>query len=207
MDYTGYKFGMLTVLRRADDRIMPSGKHEIMYECVCNCGNVKTVRISSLKNGNTKSCGCYRAKSSSDRRTKHGASQEKIYRVWRTMKDRCESPTNKSYYLYGGRGIKVCEEWHDSAVFIAWAKENGYVEGTTLDRIDSNKDYCPENCRWVDRTTQNNNTSRNHMITFNGKTQTMAEWSRETGISYHAIKSRLNKYHWSVEDALTKPVT
>ncbi len=204
MTLDNMRFGRLTVLYRTADRVLPSGKHEVMYECVCDCGNHKAVRLSSLRNGNTKSCGCYRNECSSARRTRHGMSDSKLYGVWNSMKDRCESISNRSYPLYGGRGIKVCSDWHDASVFIQWALSNGYREGLTLDRIDGNGDYCPDNCRWVDHIVQNNNTSRNHLLFHDGRSQTIAEWSRETGIPYGTIKSRVNKYGWSADDALNR---
>lgn len=124
------------------------------------------------------------------------------------MISRCEDPKNKSYYNYGVKGISVCEEWHSVSVFAEWAYNNGYKEneGLSIERLDSSKGYCPENCVWADRKTQNNHTSRNHMITFNGETKTMAQWSEDTGISYAALKTRLNRRGWSVERALTTPV-
>lgn len=122
------------------------------------------------------------------------------------MLERCENKNNRSYYLYGGKGIDVCEEWHDFMLFYEWAMNNGYDDSLTIDRIDNSKDYCPGNCRWTDRKAQNNNTSRNHLMTLNGETKTMAQWAEETGISYTAIKSRVNKHGWSDEKALTTPV-
>lgn len=203
----GKKFGRLTVLERADDYMAKSGKREAAVLCKCDCGNTKRLRASVLKNGNTRSCGCYRREASSMRNSTHGLSHSRIWNTWCLMIERCERENNKSYKNYGAKGIRVCDEWHKFENFVAWAMTNGYDETLTIDRVDSSKDYCPENCRWADRKTQNNNTSRNHWITFDGQTKTMAQWSEITGISYAAIKSRLNKHGWSVERALTTPVT
>ena len=202
----GKKFGRLLVLDRADDYIAKSGWRERAVLCQCDCGTVKRLRASVVSSGNTKSCGCYRKEVSSAKAKTHGLSNSRIHRTWSLMKDRCERVGSKSYKNYGAKGIKVCDEWHDFAVFADWAFENGYDDTLTIDRIDSSKNYCPSNCRWVDRKVQNNNTSRNHRITYNGETKTMAQWSEITGISYAAIKSRLNKHGWSVERALTTPV-
>lgn len=134
----------------------------------------------------------------------HGQWKKKIYAVWRDMKQRCSNPNNKSFKNYGGRGIKVCDDWIEAKNFIDWAYANGYDETLTLDRIDSDKDYCPSNCRWVTMKVQQNNKRNNHFITFNGKTKTIKEWSEETGISNETIRRRI-EYGWEVEAALYEP--
>lgn len=202
----GKKFGRLTVLERVDDYVAESGRRDAAVLCRCDCGNVKRLRASVLKNGNTRSCGCYRKEVSSVRNSTHGLSHSRIWNIWNCMIERCEQKKNKSYKNYGAKGICVCDEWHKFENFVAWAMTNGYDENLTIDRIDSTKNYCPENCRWADRKTQNNNTSRNHLITFNGETKTMAQWSEETGISYAALKCRINRRGWSIERALTTSV-
>lgn len=118
-------------------------------------------------------------------RTKH-------YRVWCAMKERCNNPHNKRYPRYGGRGIKVCKEWSESyAEFRRWSEENGYQEGLTIDRINTDGNYEPTNCRWVSRFVQNRNYSRNHFITYNGETLCIADWSEKTGIKRATILWRL----------------
>lgn len=203
----GLKFGRLLVLERAEDYVASSGRHEVAVLCQCDCGNIKRIRASVLKNGSTKSCGCYKREVTVARTRTHGLTRSRIRKTWCSMIRRCENSTDKSYRNYGGRGIRVCDEWHDLETFVAWAYENGYSDDLTIDRIDSSGDYCPENCRWVDRKTQNNNTRRNHLITFNGETKTMAQWSESTGISYAAIKTRINRCGWTPERALTTPVS
>lgn len=207
-DLSKIKFGRLTVLNKDADRILPSGRRESMWLCKCDCGNIKSVRGASLVSGNTSSCGCLRREKSSSRmsaRRTHGFGGTKIYKIWQSMLRRCEVESSKSFKNYGALGVRVCDEWHSVDVFCNWAISNGYLEGLTLERIDNQLGYCPDNCIWADRFVQNNHTSRNHTITFNGETLTMAQWSRRTGISYDAIKARLNKYGWSVEKALTTP--
>lgn len=204
-DLSGQRFGRLVVIEQSEDRILPSGKKEAMFKCRCDCGNEKNIRSTSLKNGNTISCGCYRSECSRSRVAIHGMSNTRLHNTWKSMLERCYNKNNKSYRNYGAKGIVVCDEWKEFKPFADWALKNGYDDTLTIDRIDSKKNYCPENCRWCDRKTQNNNTSRNHYITYKGKTQTMAQWAEETGISYNAIKSRLNKHHWSVERALETP--
>lgn len=108
----------------------------------------------------------------------HGKRKTKLYRVWCSMKERCNNPHNKSYKNYGGKGISVCEEWSKNfSSFALWAEENGYAEGLTIDRIDGKKGYSPENCRWVTVAEQNRNYSRNHFITYNGETKCLADWA------------------------------
>ena len=134
----------------------------------------------------------------------HNKSNERVYRIWKSMKKRCENPNYKWYANYGGRGIRVCDEWQKFEPFYEWATSNGYAENLTIDRIDVNGNYEPNNCRWVDMTTQSNNKRTNRNITFNNETHTMKEWSEILGIKYSTLESRLNKHKWSVEKAFTK---
>ena len=136
----------------------------------------------------------------------HGRSKERIYGIWSDMKRRCNNPQNKRYERYGGRGIKVCEEWlHNFQAFYDWAMANGYREDLTIERRNIDDNYCPQNCEWVTWKQQQRNTSRSRFITANGETKTMAEWAEETGISSDVIKDRLNKLGWSEQEAVTIP--
>ena len=123
--------------------------------------------------------------------------------IWRAMINRCTDPRNISYKYYGGKGVSVCDEWVDDyEKFERWAFGNGYKSDLTIDRIDSNKGYCPDNCRWATKKQQQNNTSYNRKITFSGTTHSMKEWSELTGIGYYALYNRMRR-GWSVERALT----
>lgn len=135
----------------------------------------------------------------------HGETNTRVHKIWSSMHERCERKSHEHFDCYGGRGIKVCEEWNDYGKFREWALNNGYKENLTLDRIDVNGDYCPENCRWADWTTQQNNKRNNHNLTYRGQTKTIAEWSRVTGINKTTIRARLIS-GWCVEDVLNKPV-
>ena len=125
---------------------------------------------------------------------KHPEHQDRLYNVWCAMKERCYNPRNKSYERYGARGISVCEEWRkDFSVFAEWAESHGYEYGLTIDRIDGNGNYCPENCRWVTPAQQNRNYSRNHMITYNGETKCLADWADQYGINRATMYLRIKR--------------
>ena len=176
------------------------------WKCKCSCGNEKIILGKDLRNGHINSCGCLRVETSRKRMTTHGATYSRLYNIWCTMKQRCEHPIKEKHVKdYKNRGITVCAEWHDFAVFQKWAFENGYKDNLSIDRIDNNKGYYPENCRWADNITQANNKRNNVLITYNNKTQTIAQWARELGIKYNCLDERLRK-GWSIEKAFTKPI-
>ena len=132
----------------------------------------------------------------------HGGRYTRLYNIWLNMKQRCSNPKASHYEYYGGKGVSVCEEWEKSfSAFRDWALAHGYEDGLTIDRIESDKDYCPENCRWVTHLKQMSNTSRNVMLTYQGETHSLSEWSRIVGVPYGTLKSRL-RYGWSVERML-----
>ena len=192
------KFGRLTVIEFHERK----GKN-YYWKCQCECGNTRIVQPSRLINGTTVSCGCYNREVI----TKHGLDGNKIYHVFNSMKSRCYSQKNKSYPVYGGRGIKICEEWlNDVTVFHKWAIENGYKEGLTIDRIDVNGDYEPNNCRWITHKEQSYNLRSNKYITYNGRTQTICQWADELNIQRATLCHRIYVAKWSIEKALTTPV-
>ena len=138
------------------------------YLCQCDCGNFKIVSNHSLKSGNTKSCGCLHKEiliqRNKDNRIHH-PENERLLRIWRAMLHRCDKETDEHYDYYGGRGIKVCDDWRDFEIFQKWALANGYADNLTIDRLDGNKDYCPENCSWATMTVQNNHKSDTKWLT------------------------------------------
>lgn len=200
-DLSGQKFGKLEVISRADDYVSPKGYVAVNWLCNCECGNTTIVRGCNLKSGASTSCGCERIENP-NRRT-HGGKHTRLYKIWKSMRTRCNNPNDANYVYYGGRGISICEDWSNFVNFRKWANENGYTDSLTIDRIDYDGNYCPDNCRWTDATTQANNSRHNHMLEYNGETHTLAEWARITGISYHKLKDRINKCGWDVERALT----
>ena len=200
-DITGMKFGRLTVLRLSHK----DKRQECYWLCKCECGNEKTVSGNKLRSGNTKSCGCMQKEFLDGRlRRKHGLTNSKLYATWENMKHRCGDPKNWMYPNYGGRGIKVCEEWLDSSIFIEWALSHGYKEGLTIERIDVNGNYEPSNCKWIELKEQYLNRTDSHLLTAFGKTQTLKEWAEETGLNYNTIERRINKYGWDAERAITE---
>lgn len=188
-DLNGLKFHKLTVIK-------PIGlnKHrKMVWLCKCDCGNETNVISAHLKNGNTKSCGCYHIQQTIKGSTTHGKKHTKLYGVWIKMKSRCKKPNDPMYKYYGNKGISVHDVWNDFENFYSWSIENGYSEGLSIDRIDSNGDYEPNNCRWADIKTQNNNKSNNVIIELNGIRKTLAEWSEYFGINYKLVKDRYHK--------------
>lgn len=153
-DLTGQRFGKLVVLSYAGK---DKNRHSL-WLCRCDCGTEKIISSTALMSGQ-KSCGCEGARTTlSQRMTKHGMYKSRIYDIWHCMKDRCYREKNSKYHLYGGRGIKVCDEWKNNFVaFYEWAMENGYNDNLTLDRIDCDGNYEPANCRWATVTEQNRN--------------------------------------------------
>ena len=202
----GQKFGKRTVIGFGVPIIRKDGRKKTAFVCRCDCGNEVVVAGSNLKNGNTQSCGCTRREKIGAFNRSHGKSHTRLYAIWCRMKQRCTNPKTNEYGFYGGRGIKVCDEWANSFdAFESWALNAGYDDSLTIDRIDTDLSYTPENCRWVSRKEQSNNKRDNHKLTFDGKTQTISMWAEETGIDRRAITQRL-KRGWSVEDALTRPI-
>lgn len=137
----------------------------------------------------------------------HHKQPARLYRIWANMKNRCYNPNAENYRFYGGRGIGVCESWrNDYIAFRDWALSNGYEDRLTLDRIDNNGNYGPTNCRWETLINQCNNTRKNHRLTYQGETHTVAEWARIIGMDCGTLERRVNAYGWSVEKALTTEV-
>ena len=207
-DITGKRFGRLIAIE-------PVGKvkhgETTEWLCRCDCGNLTITKGQYLRGGNTKSCGCLQKELAAERmrqrETKHGECRTRLYRIWVNMKNRCNCPNNTHYECYGGRGIKVCKDWMESYEnFKNWAINNGYSDTLTLDRIDVNKDYYPENCRWVTRHEQALNRRTTYQITYKGETKTFFEWSQIVGIDSKTLRSRVTERNWSVEEAFTTPL-
>lgn len=185
----GTTFGRLTVIDHAES----DSRGHSRWVCECVCGNRVVIQGTNLKRGLTTSCGCRRVEVATEHVQTHGMFGTPIYSTWAHMLQRCENPHNKLYHRYGGRGITVCDEWRDFENFHQWAVENGYDPDLTIDRIDNDSGYYPENCRWADRTTQSNNTSQNRRIPYCGMTKTIAEWARLFEMDYGTLYRRIKK--------------
>lgn len=193
----GEKYGKLVVL----EKVGMNKNHQSLYLCQCECGNTTIVTKSNLRSGSVKSCGCLKHEG------KHGLSNTPIYNTWRDMKIRCYNEKSPSYKNYGGRGITVYSEWLDDfTTFYNWSINNGYKKGLSIDRINVNGNYEPNNCRWVTRKEQANNKRNNILITYNNETHNISEWGNITGINQARIRERIVKLKWTVEKALTTPI-
>lgn len=180
--------------------------------CRCDCGNIKLVKPIQWERGIVKSCGCL-AKSL---KLEHSEDLDRLRRIHNGMIQRCHNPNAHAYKYYGGRGISVCEEWrNDRAAFISWSLNNGYAEDLTIDRIDNDGNYTPENCRWADRKVQAKNQRRENIIppvskpyktwTIDGVTKLRKEWCKEYGVSYNMVMYRVSHKGMNIKEALTTP--
>lgn len=189
IDLTGKDFGFLHV--NFFDVEASKRERKSLWNCTCVCGNTKNCEAYSLRNGKTVSCGCRRT----DRpHITHGKTNTILYRKWRGMKDRCYNVNAPQYHYYGGRGITVCDEWKDDfESFYTWAIKNGYQDGLSIDRIDNNGNYSPDNCRWATRSMQARNKRDTVMVSVNGETKSLADWSDISGIHISALRERYRK--------------
>jgi hypothetical protein len=191
----GQRFGRLVVVSLAER----NRHHQPQWLCQCDCGQSVIIRGCSLTSQNTRSCGCLLR----EVKVKHGMSQSPTYQSWSNMIARCTYPNDSEWQRYGGRGIKVGERWLNFENFLLDMGQR--PEGTTLDRLDPNADYCSQNCRWATPTEQANNRRNSHFLTFDGVTKTLSEWATVLGINRTTLSYRL-KMGWSLEQAFTQPV-
>ena len=203
IDLTGQRFNRLIVIEPSRTK---NGKYA--WKCLCDCGNYTIAVGAQLKNGNTKSCGCYKNDIARKRFMKHGLSRTKLFHVYQGMHSRCENKKSRMYKHYGGRGVSVCEEWSGEAGvvnFCEWSMDNGYEEGLQIDRIDNDGNYEPSNCRWV--TCQENlmNKSNTLFYEYNGNKKTLQDWAIVSNIPYKRLRARIKECGWSFEKAITTP--
>ena len=199
----GDRYGKLVVISAPFSVKSPSGQLKRKVICKCDCGLEKEYFLDLLRRGHTKSCGCYNIEQLSKNKKKHGLYGSRIYCIYRAMLDRCYNQKAKRYQDYGGRGITVCEEWRDNVEsFKEWAFNNGYKENLTIDRIDNNGIYEPNNCRWTTMKEQSNNRRNTKKYTLYGKTKTLSQWCEIYSKKYELVKRRI-KIGWSLEKALT----
>lgn len=199
MDLVGQRYGRLVVIEFSHCR-----NKKRFWKCRCDCGNEVVVSRMQLRNGDTKSCGCLHKERSSEngkKNKKHGWSKHSLFNVHQGMIRRCEDFACKSYGYYGGRGIKVCNEWHDIETFVEWAMNNDYKKGLEIDRIDNNGHYEPSNCRWVTHKENGNNKRNNHIIEVNGEKLTISQAADKYNVDRRTIHQRI-RYGYKGEDLI-----
>jgi len=204
-DLTGNKFGRLLVISKAPSK----GKNSV-WHCLCDCGKEVDVRADCLMSGASQSCGCLCREKSGERvkqikpHTIHGKSNTRLWAIWMGMKARCYNPNVEKFKNYGSRGIKICDGWlSDFKSFYDWAVENGYDDSLSIERINVDGDYCPDNCTWIPMSEQRLNKTNSHFVTINGETKILHEWLKITGVPPWVFYKRVND-GWPEELAATK---
>lgn len=196
----GDRYGLLTVI----DGPIKDGR--IWWLCRCACGTEKQVRQDHMRSQRVISCGCHQKRRTSEVSKIHGMKNTRIYTCWRNMKTRCYNPNFIGFDRYGGRGIRVCEEWQEFLPFYEWAMANGYKDDLSIDRIDNDGNYCPQNCRWATTKGQALNRSSNCLIEYKGVRRHISEWDKMIGSKKSGrVRARLNA-GWSIEEAVTKQI-
>lgn len=199
--YIGKVYGRITLVERED--VKGSRK----YIGLCECGNLKSYYLGNLKSGRTKSCGCFYDEARKDANATHRKTGTRLYRIYNNMKTRCYNKKTPNYSRYGGKGVRVCDEWlEDFTIFYDWAINNGYKKHLTIDRIDSNGNYEPSNCRWVDYAIQSHNRDYSWNIEINGITKNAKEWCEINEVNYKTAHSR-KMDGWSDIDCVSKKPT
>lgn len=200
-DISGQRFTRLTAIK-----YVGNDRHGCaLWLCKCDCGKEITVLGSSLRGGNTKSCGCLNIEIKHKQRVDNPRKGQRLYRIWKCMRQRCNDPNSTSYKNYGGRGITICAEWEDYAVFQKWALSNGYKDNLSIERKEVDGNYCPENCTWADDYTQANNRRINKKYEVDGKLLTVPQIARAYNISKDVVRRRIG-YGWDIKDVIGIPV-
>lgn len=195
IDLKGQKFTRLKVIQE-DGK---DGHGQYKWLCQCDCGNIVSVTGGHLRNGHTQSCGCLRMEKTKEHRKTHGKRHTRLYKIWAGIKTRCLNENVPEFKWYGGRGIAVCEEWSDDfQTFYDWAMANGYRDDLTIDRIDTNGNYEPSNCRWATMKEQQNNRRSNHLITHNDATHTIMEWAEIYSVEYFNFYEELRRTNFNI---------
>lgn len=193
IDVKGDRYGMLVALRRADKKTKGGGYY---WYFQCECGRTVCKPLNSVRSGLIKSCGCLR----------HHKTGTRLYNIWVAMRQRCKNDGKHWHDRWGNRGISVCDEWNDFRTFEKWALENGYEDNLTIDRIDNNGNYCPENCRWATYKEQSLNTSANRFVEIDGESRTVEQWCCLLGVvTPSTVYRRVRKAGWSFQKAITTP--
>lgn len=189
-NFAGKRFGRWVVKEQVDSSKTNGRKSHRAYLCVCDCGTEKVIPAYSLKHNMTKSCGCLRKESL----TTHNLSNTRLFAIWSEIKYRCNNKECETYKLYHDKGITICEEWeNDFQTFYDWSMENGYQSNLTIDRIDNNKGYSPDNCRWTTNKVQMNNQDKSIRIFYNNEWLSVSDVAEIESVSYNTIYSRVKR--------------
>lgn len=200
LNLTGQRFGRVTVIGSAGSRSYGQSMKS-RWHCKCDCGTEKVFDGSSLTTGDIVSCGCFARERIGKLTATHRMTETRVYRIWQAMLTRCRNKNTINYANYGGRGITVCERWLSFENFLA---DMGHPEaGQSIDRINNDGNYEPQNCQWANRETQSRNKRNSRIISFNGETKTLGEWAKQLGMDQSSLRERLEK--WPLEISLTKP--
>lgn len=203
-DLTGRKFGKLTVI----EFVGRNEQSTPLWRCLCDCGKEKVTHGCRLKNGSCLSCGCLKGRNKKNGTgIRNGNSSSRLCKEWYQMIFRTRNKTWSGAKRYYERGITVCQEWKNSyEAFEKWALSNGYADNLSLDRIDNDKGYSPDNCRWADSITQNRNKWNSLYLEYKGKRKHFLEWAKIYNINPSTLYTRLHGLNWNIKDALEKPV-
>ena len=207
IDYSHKQIGRVYVYERVG-----TYKKSASWRCWCSCGKEVVLTAGKLAHSICPSCGCYDldVRHNSPNHLQHGDSRighkTRLYRIWGNMKARCYTPSYTRFENWGGRGIKVCDEWHDFKNFRDWALSNGYNDALSIDRIDNDGDYEPSNCKWSTNKEQTRNARGKRFITIDGETHCLSEWCEIYNIPYHNVERRINECGWDIKKALTTPI-
>ena len=206
-DLTGQRFGRLLVLSCVQKaHVDHTGRrHHTEWNCACDCGNTHVAKGSTMKNGDTRSCGCLHSEAIGALRRTHGMSKLPEYRIWSGILRRVLDHEDAAYHRYGGRGIKIDDLWANSFEQFFADMSPRPSPKHSVERKDNDGPYAPWNCVWATREEQANNTRSNVWVTFRGVTKTLAQWCRELGHAYNTISARIQRYGWTPERALTTP--
>ena len=200
-EIVGKRYGKLVVL--AIDTYKDKSNHKYLL-CQCDCGNQKKIAMNHIRSGASRSCGCGVVESTIKRNTTHNGTHSRLFNIWNGIKRRCFNRNDSRFKYYGGRGITLAPEWEDFSAFQKWSFAHGYSDSLTIERIDVNGNYCPENCKWIPFEEQARNKTNNRRITINGETHLISEWCKAANVSTTQVYWRLRQ-GWNIQDALFKP--
>lgn len=199
--FVGRKINMITI-----NNLSGKDRHgNQMFDCTCDCGKHFIAIATAVNKERVRSCGCLQRNTASKMATTHGQSKTRLYSIWNAMRTRCRNANTNRSTCYKRKGVKVCDEWDNFSNFYEWSIRNGYNDKLSIDRIDNNGNYSPENCRWTTNKIQMNNTSRNRFIEYHGKRKTVSEWADFLGVNYKYFHQKLKENDWDISKVMQLP--